>query len=56
MPPPRRGAKAEACADLQKVLEVAVPGCSGLPEEMRATLVVEATAVLDALRKEATAS
>jgi len=28
-------------------------GCSGLPEEMRATLVVEATAVLETLRKEA---
>lgn len=42
----RRGAKAEACADLQNLLEVAVPGCAGLPEATRVALVNEATGIL----------
>ena len=49
----KRGAKADACADLEALLAVAVPGCSGLPEETRAALVDEATQILARLRAEA---
>jgi len=46
----RRGAKADAISDLQTLLKVAVPGCSGLPEETRAALVVQVTEILARLQ------
>jgi len=46
----RCGARVEAIADLEKLLEIAVPGCSGLDEETRNAMVVEAAEILKTFR------
>ena len=46
----RRGVQIDALADLQKMLQILVPGCTGLSESMRVQLVAEAETQIRRLR------